>query len=107
MFFQEILERMQYAMINEGFKILEEGLCSMPEEIDIIWIYGFSWPKYMGGPMYYASQVGLKKIYERICYYHKTFPYSSHWVPSSLLSKLSQNDVPFSKWGQAIQGSKL
>jgi 3-hydroxyacyl-CoA dehydrogenase len=37
MFFQEILERMQYAMINEGFKILEEGLCSMPEEIDIIW----------------------------------------------------------------------
>lgn len=36
-FFQEILERMQYAMINEGFKILEEGLCSMPEEIDIIW----------------------------------------------------------------------
>lgn len=104
---QEILERMQYAMINEGFKILEEGLCSMPEEIDIIWIYGFSWPKYMGGPMYYASQIGLKKVYERICYYHKQFPYSMHWVPSTLLAKLSKNDVPYNKWGQAIQGSKL
>ncbi|XP_053374433.1 peroxisomal bifunctional enzyme-like isoform X3 [Mercenaria mercenaria] len=104
---QEILERMQYAMINEGFKILEEGLCTMPEEIDIIWIYGFSWPKYMGGPMYYASQIGLKKIYEKICYFHKTFPYSAHWVPSSLLAKLSKNDVPFNKWGQAVQGSKL
>ncbi|KAL4222996.1 enoyl-CoA hydratase isomerase [Mactra antiquata] len=104
---QEILERMQYAMINEGFKILEEGLCTMAEEIDVIWIYGFSWPKYMGGPMYYASQIGLKKIYEKVCYYHKTFPYSMHWVPSSLLAKLSQIDLPLSEWGDVAQGRKL
>ncbi|XP_052818782.1 peroxisomal bifunctional enzyme-like [Mya arenaria] len=104
---KEVMERMQFALINEGFKILEEGKCRMAEEIDVIWLYGFAWPRYMGGPMYFASQVGLKKIYERVCYYHKKYPYSYHWVPSSLLAKLSESGLPLSQWGEAARGSKL
>lgn len=95
---QEILERLVYSCINEGFKILEEGVAATPEDIDISWIYGFSWPKYLGGPMYYANRIGLDKIYKRICYYHENFPYSSHWIPSRLLQKLSENKVPMNQW---------
>ncbi|XP_048753819.2 peroxisomal bifunctional enzyme-like [Ostrea edulis] len=103
---QEILERQFYSCINEGFRILEEGICNTPEEIDISWIYGFSYPKYRGGPMFYASQIGLKRIYERICHYHETCPYSIHWVPSRLLKKLAENDVPFSQWSNHVAKSK-
>ncbi|XP_059175399.1 peroxisomal bifunctional enzyme-like [Physella acuta] len=104
----EILERCFYATINEGFKILEEGIAEKPEDIDIIWQAGFAFPKYRGGPMFYASQVGLTKVYERICYYHKTFPYSIHWVPSNLLKKLASHSsqIPISQW-MNFSNSKL
>ncbi|CAL1531734.1 unnamed protein product [Lymnaea stagnalis] len=97
---QEIIERCLYATVNEGFKILEEGVAEKPEDIDIVWQYGFSFPRYRGGPMFYASQVGLKKVYERICYYHESFPYSKHWLPSDLLKKLVShpNEVPINLW---------
>ncbi|KAH9519001.1 hypothetical protein Btru_008878 [Bulinus truncatus] len=97
---QEIIERCLYATINEGFKILEEGVAEKPGDIDIVWQYGFAFPRYRGGPMFYASQVGLKTVYERVCYYHQTFPYSKHWLPSDLLKKLASNkgDVPINQW---------
>ncbi|KAK7109400.1 peroxisomal bifunctional enzyme-like [Littorina saxatilis] len=105
---QEIQERILYPAINEGFRILEEGVAAKPEDIDVIWWYGFSFPRYMGGPMFHASQVGLSKVYERICYYHQNFPYSSHWVPSDLLRKLASapSPVPISQWMSYSQ-SKL
>ena len=49
---------MLYPMINEGFKILDEGMASSPQAIDMIWIYGYAWPKHTGGVMYYANTVG-------------------------------------------------
>ncbi|XP_062574450.1 peroxisomal bifunctional enzyme-like [Saccostrea cucullata] len=104
---QEIFERQFYSCINEGFRILEEGICNTPEEIDISWIYGFSYPKFRGGPMFYASQIGLKRVYDRICHYHETCPYSIHWVPSRLLKKLAENDVPFSQWANHISKSRM
>jgi len=56
---QQILERCLYALVNESFKLLEEGIASSTDDIDLIWIYGFSWPKWTGGPMYWArKQVG-------------------------------------------------
>ncbi|XP_069110960.1 peroxisomal bifunctional enzyme-like [Argopecten irradians] len=103
---QEIIERLMYSCINEGFKILEEGIAKRPEEIDISWLYGFTFPKYLGGPMYYANKVGLDRVYERICYYHEQFPYTKHWVPSLLLRRLSEQDVPMSQW-MASPGAKL
>ncbi|BFY98349.1 hypothetical protein BsWGS_01389 [Bradybaena similaris] len=97
---QEIIERCLFAAINEGFKVLEEGVAEKPENIDIIWQYGLGYPRYRGGPMFYASQVGLKKIYERICYYYDAFPHSSYWAPSDLLRKLASHstEIPIDQW---------
>jgi 3-hydroxyacyl-CoA dehydrogenase len=67
----EILERMVYPMINEGAKILEEGIAARPSDIDVVWLYGYGWPIYRGGPMFYADQVGLKHIADRLSYYAK------------------------------------
>ncbi len=63
---EEILERIVYAMINEGAKILEEKIAIRPSDIDIVWINGYGWPVYRGGPMFYADTVGLKTVVDRL-----------------------------------------
>ncbi|PIK43173.1 putative peroxisomal bifunctional enzyme-like [Apostichopus japonicus] len=84
---QEILERCLYSLINEGFKTLEENIASRQEDIDMIWLYGYGWPRHTGGPMYYAKNfVGLDKIYERLLYYQALNPDVKHWEPSNLLA---------------------
>ena len=62
----EIFERMFYPMINEGARILEEGIASRPSDIDVIWMNGYGWPAWTGGPMHYADTVGLQHIAERL-----------------------------------------
>src|SRR6185312_11394154 len=59
---EEILERCLYAMINEAAKILGEGAAARPGDIDVIWTSGFGFPSYLGGPMFYADQIGLQTI---------------------------------------------
>lgn len=59
---EEIIERTLYVMVNEGAKILEEGKAQRASDIDIVWIYGYGWPPYKGGPMFWADLTGLKKI---------------------------------------------
>ena len=59
---EEIIERCLYPMINEGFKILEEGMAIRASDIDIIWINGYGWPVYEGGPMFYGNLIGFEKI---------------------------------------------
>ena len=61
---EEILERCLYPMINEGFKILDEGMAIRASDIDIVWINGYGWPVYGGGPMFYGSSVGFDKVLE-------------------------------------------
>jgi len=63
---QEIIERLVYPMINEGARILEEGIAERPGDIDTIWITGYNWPAYRGGPMFYADLVGLRVIRDRL-----------------------------------------
>lgn len=63
---QEILERCIYPMINEGAKILEEKIAIRPSDIDIVWINGYGWPVYRGGPMFYADSVGLANVVARL-----------------------------------------
>jgi 3-hydroxyacyl-CoA dehydrogenase len=63
---QEILERCVYAQINEGAKILEEQIAIRPSDIDIVWINGYGWPTYRGGPMFYADTVGLPQVVQRL-----------------------------------------
>ncbi|MFL1485719.1 3-hydroxyacyl-CoA dehydrogenase NAD-binding domain-containing protein [Marinobacter sp. LN3S78] len=84
---QEILERCMYVMINEGAKILEEGIADRSLDIDITWIYGYGFPAYRGGPMFWADQIGLDKILDAVKKYHKEVG-GKQWEPSALLEKL-------------------
>jgi len=59
---QEILERLVYPMVNEGAKILAEGIAQRASDIDVVWIYGYGWPVYRGGPMFYADTVGAAEV---------------------------------------------
>ncbi|WP_114954388.1 3-hydroxyacyl-CoA dehydrogenase NAD-binding domain-containing protein [Sphingosinicella terrae] len=61
---QEIVERTLYTMVNEGAKILEEGMAQRASDIDVVWVYGYGWPVYRGGPMFWADTEGLAKILE-------------------------------------------
>jgi 3-hydroxyacyl-CoA dehydrogenase len=61
---QEIIERTLYTMVNEGAKILEEGMAQRASDIDVVWVYGYGWPVYRGGPMFWADTEGLAKIVE-------------------------------------------
>jgi 3-hydroxyacyl-CoA dehydrogenase len=85
---QEILERCVYPMINEGAKILEEGIAIRASDIDVVWIYGYGWPVYRGGPMFYADLVGLAKIRDRLSHYASSLGDKS-LEPAALLLKLA------------------
>ena len=66
---EEIVERMIFPMINEGARILEEGIAARPGDIDVIWVYGYGWPVWRGGPMHYADQLGLAHLRDRLTLY--------------------------------------
>src|SRR5204863_6952773 len=59
---EEIVDRTLYTMVNEGAKILEEGIAQRASDIDVVWVYGYGWPVYRGGPMYWADHEVLAKI---------------------------------------------
>ena len=89
----EIIERTQYALINEGAKILEEGIALRAVDIDIIYLNGYGYPARRGGPMWYADTVGLKKVYDRICRFHEE--HGKIWAPAPLLKKLAEEGRTF------------
>jgi 3-hydroxyacyl-CoA dehydrogenase len=60
----EIVERTLFTMVNEGAKILEEGIAQRASDIDVVWVYGYGWPVYRGGPMFWAETEGLGRIVE-------------------------------------------
>ena len=83
----EILERCIYPMINEGAKILEEGKAQRASDIDIVWIYGYGWPVYRGGPMFYADTIGLKTVLAKLKEFQAKF--GDDFKPAALLEKLA------------------
>ena len=93
---QEILERCMYVMVNEGAKILEEGIAARPLDVDVIWIYGYGFPVYRGGVLFWADQVGVKTIHDKINeIYQQTG--SDAWKPAKLLSDLAEQGKGFYK----------
>jgi 3-hydroxyacyl-CoA dehydrogenase len=90
---QEIIERCIYALVNEGAKILEEGIALRASDIDIIYRDGYGFPAYRGGPMFYADTVGLKSVYEAVEKYHQA--HGDFWKPAGLLKKLAQEGKRF------------
>jgi len=84
----EILERCVYAMINEGARLLADGIVPRPQEIDVIWVHGFGFPAYRGGPMYYADRIGLPRLLERLRHYaHVVGP--EYFAPAPLIEQLA------------------
>jgi 3-hydroxyacyl-CoA dehydrogenase len=84
---QEIVERLIYPMINEGARILDEGIATRPGDIDVIWIYGYGWPVWRGGPMFYADRVGLAEIRDKLAEMAKRSN-DERLEPAPLLSRL-------------------
>ena len=87
----EILERCLYPMINEGFKILEEGMAIRASDIDIVWINGYGWPVYQGGPMFYGNLIGYDKILEWLKDMEKS--HGSEFTPSPYLEKVVSEEI--------------
>ncbi|MBN3295190.1 ECHP enzyme, partial [Amia calva] len=101
---QEILERCLYSLINEGFHILEEGIAAAPEDIDAIYVFGYSWPRHTGGPMFYASMVGLPRVLDKLEHYHQAHPDIPRLEPSSLLRRLvASGSPPLQQWRDVIK----
>ena len=90
---QEIVDRCIYALVNEGARILEEGYALRAVDIDIIYLNGYGFPAYRGGPMWYADTVGLKKVYERILEFQNH--HGELWEPAPLLKKLAEQGKGF------------
>lgn len=92
---EEILQRCIYPMINEGAKILEEGIAIRASDIDVTWVYGYGWPVYRGGPMHYADSIGLDEVITTLRKYQEMTGDAS-WEPSPLMVRLAQEGKNFS-----------
>jgi 3-hydroxyacyl-CoA dehydrogenase len=96
---EEILARCFYPLINEGAKILEEGIAQRPSDIDVVYVFGYAFPVAKGGPMHYADQVGLKNVYDKICEFSDSYG-EEYWQPAPLLEKLALEGKTFAEWGR-------
>ncbi|MBI4520941.1 MAG: enoyl-CoA hydratase/isomerase family protein [Gemmatimonadetes bacterium] len=90
---EEIVERTIYALINEGAKILEEGLALRAADIDVIYMNGYGFPAWRGGPMFYADRVGLPAIHAKVAAFHREF--GDRWAPAPLLETLATQGKTF------------
>ena len=84
----EILERCLYAMINEGARLLADGIVPRPQEIDVIWVHGFGFPAYRGGPMYHADRIGLPTLLGRLRHYAEAVG-PEYFAPAPLIEQLA------------------
>lgn len=91
---EEIVQRCIYALIVEGAKILEEGIALRSGDIDVIWANGYGFPRYRGGPMFYADTVGAKEVYETVQRFAEELS-AEYWEPPALLKKLAEEDGDF------------
>jgi 3-hydroxyacyl-CoA dehydrogenase len=91
---EEILQRLLYPMVNEGAKILDEKIAIRASDIDVIWVYGYGWPVYRGGPMFWADQIGLRALRDRMLEFQKATG-DAFWTPAPLLSRLADEGKGF------------
>ena len=93
----EVLERCLLPMVNEGAKILDEGIALRGSDIDVIWVNGYGWPVYRGGPMFWADSLGLAEVAAKIHGYGDRLG-GSHWVLSPLVERLAAEDGKLSQF---------
>jgi 3-hydroxyacyl-CoA dehydrogenase len=95
---EEIIERALYPLINEGARILEEGIAQRASDIDVVYIAGYGFPDFRGGPMFYADTVGLPNILRSMRGFAKGYQPDA-WEPAPLLEKLASENRSFASWG--------
>jgi 3-hydroxyacyl-CoA dehydrogenase len=93
---EEILHRLLFASVNEAARILEEGHAYRPSDVDVMWLGGFSFPRYRGGLMYWADQIGTRRIYDQIRLWEQR--YGRRWAPAKLLMELAESGRSFAEW---------
>ena len=91
-----ILQRCIYPIVNEGCRILEEGIVERPSDLDVIWLYGYGFPRYRGGPMFYADLVGVGHVHETLKRFHEAHP--DGLEPAPLLERLAKEGGTFAEW---------
>ena len=98
---EEIVERCIYALVNEGARILEEGYALRAVDIDIVYVTGYGYPAYRGGPMWYADTVGLKNVYERVREFEQQ--HGELWTPAPLLEQLAAGGKTFAGYARTAE----
>ena len=92
----EILERCLYPLLNEGFRILGEGVALRASDIDVIYLTGYGFPAWRGGPMYYADARGLKEVLARVVEFEQRHG-ASLWTPAAMLKQLATEGKTFTQ----------
>src|SRR5438046_7144046 len=88
----EILKRLLFASVNEACRILGAGNALRASDIDVMWLYGFGFPRYRGGLMFWADGIGVREVYNQIAAWHQR--YGERWAPSPLLRRLADSGTP-------------
>jgi 3-hydroxyacyl-CoA dehydrogenase len=83
---EEILARITTALANEGLRVLEDGFATRASDVDVIYCYGFGFPRHRGGPLFYADTIGLPAVLSRVQEYRARF--GDYWQPAPLLERL-------------------
>ena len=91
---QEIIERCLYPLVNEGAKLLEEGIAIRSSDIDVVWLYGYGFPRFRGGPMFWADLVGTRAVYDKMVAFEAE--YGKLMKPATLLAQLAEKGEGFS-----------
>jgi 3-hydroxyacyl-CoA dehydrogenase len=90
---EEILQRCLYGMVNEGARLLEQGIALRPGDIDLVYVTGYGFPAHQGGPMFMADRIGLDKVYADVQRLHAEHGY--WWQPAPLLERLAREGRRF------------
>jgi 3-hydroxyacyl-CoA dehydrogenase len=96
----EIVDRLLFALVNEGINILDEGIAQRPGDIDVVYVYGYGFPAWRGGPMHYADAVGPAQVLERVREFEQRFG-SENWTPAPLLEKLAEDGITLAQWAKS------
>ena len=100
---EEIVERFVLQLINVGADILDEGIAYRAADIDVVWVHGFGFPRWRGGPMFHADTLGLAHVYERVKYWHDRLGH--YWKPSRLLGELAESGRSFADYDRSRANS--
>ena len=82
--------------LHKGAKILEEGMALRASDVDVIWVYGYGWPKYRGGPMFYADTIGLDNVYTALKKFEEE--HGEAFKPAALLERLAKEGKTFAQY---------